>query len=103
MWVSLGYVCYKVGRTPLHYACMCRDESSAAALLEGAGAVRGARDAAGRMPAQYRGQARTLLTLPTVPPSDMARENTKNPPGMSQTLSIPLTAIITWFAHILSL
>lgn len=59
---------------------VCRDEAGAAALLEGAGAARGARDAAGRTPAAYRG-ARTLLTLPTV--DDMARETAKNPPGQS--------------------
>ncbi|XP_059050470.1 uncharacterized protein LOC131845419 [Achroia grisella] len=67
------------GRTPLHYAAVCRDEASAAALLEGAGASRGARDAAGRTPAHYRGPARTSLALPTA--TDMARE-TKNPPGL---------------------
>ncbi|XP_031766176.2 uncharacterized protein LOC113520751 isoform X2 [Galleria mellonella] len=67
------------GRTPLHYAAVCRDEAAAAALLEGAGASRGARDAAGRTPAHYRGPARTLLALPTA--TDMARE-TKNPPGL---------------------
>ncbi|KAM3965338.1 uncharacterized protein ACR2FA_000730 [Aphomia sociella] len=67
------------GRTPLHYAAVCRDEAAAAALLEGAGAPRGARDAAGRTPAHYRGPARTLLALPTA--TDMARE-TKNPPGL---------------------
>ncbi|XP_053609822.1 uncharacterized protein LOC128674871 isoform X4 [Plodia interpunctella] len=67
------------GRTPLHYAAVCRDEAHAASLLEGAGAARGARDAAGRTPAHYRGPARTLLALPISP--DMARE-TKNPPGL---------------------
>lgn len=62
------------GRTALHYAALCRDEAGAAALLEGAGAVRGARDASGRAPNHYRGAARTLLALPTAldmaPPQD---------------------------------
>ncbi|RVE49490.1 hypothetical protein evm_005831 [Chilo suppressalis] len=68
------------GRTPLHYAAVCRDEAFAAALLEGAGAARGARDAAGRTPAHYRGAARTQLSLPA--PDDMPRDNGKNPPGL---------------------
>ncbi|XP_028173536.1 serine/threonine-protein phosphatase 6 regulatory ankyrin repeat subunit A [Ostrinia furnacalis] len=68
------------GRTPLHYAAVCRDEPTAAALLEGAGASRGARDASGRTPAHYRGAARTQLALPL--PTDMSRETTRNPPGL---------------------
>lgn len=63
----------------MHYAALCRDEACAAGLLEGAGAARGARDAAGHTPAHYRGPARTLLALPTAYDT-MAREN-KNPPG----------------------
>ncbi|XP_063624701.1 serine/threonine-protein phosphatase 6 regulatory ankyrin repeat subunit C-like [Cydia splendana] len=50
------------GRTPLHYA-VGRRAGAAAALLERAGAARGARDAAGRTPAFYRAQ-RTSLELP---------------------------------------
>ncbi|XP_048478299.1 uncharacterized protein LOC105393377 isoform X1 [Plutella xylostella] len=58
-----------LGRTPLHYACWERHETAAAAALAGAGAARGARDAAGAPP----GRARTRPPLPTV--SDMARDN----------------------------
>lgn len=65
--MSSLYVLQQEGRTALHYASLCRDEAAAAALLEGAGAARGARDASGRAPNHYRGAARTLLTLPTVP------------------------------------
>ncbi|XP_061715700.1 uncharacterized protein LOC133523975 isoform X3 [Cydia pomonella] len=50
------------GRTPLHYA-VGRRADAAAALLERAGAARGARDAAGHTPAFYRAQ-RTALELP---------------------------------------
>lgn len=64
------------GRTPLHYSSVSRDSAALSALLEGAGASRGARDAAGHTPAHYRGQARELLALPDV----MARDN-KNAPG----------------------
>ncbi|GBP33849.1 Target of rapamycin complex 2 subunit AVO2 [Eumeta japonica] len=73
-----------LGRTPLHYVCMCRDEAGAAALLEGAGARAGARDAAGRTPAHYRARApapargparrRPLIALPTREEADMPRD-----------------------------
>ncbi|XP_047029593.1 uncharacterized protein LOC124637287 isoform X1 [Helicoverpa zea] len=59
------------GRTPLHYSSLSRDSASLAALLETAGAARGARDASGRTPAHYRGHARELLALPDA----MARDN----------------------------
>ncbi|CAH2096368.1 unnamed protein product [Euphydryas editha] len=53
------------GRTPLHYTAACRDEATVAALLERAGADRGARDVSGRTLAYYR-TARTSLALPDV-------------------------------------
>ncbi|XP_045487129.1 uncharacterized protein LOC110998043 [Pieris rapae] len=51
------------GRIALHYTAACRDEAQLSALLLGAGAARGARDAAGHTLAHYR-TARTKLTLP---------------------------------------
>ncbi|XP_047511716.1 uncharacterized protein LOC125054085 [Pieris napi] len=51
------------GRIALHYTAACRDEAQLSALLLGAGAARGARDAAGHTLAHYR-TARTQLTLP---------------------------------------
>ncbi|CAK1580106.1 unnamed protein product [Parnassius mnemosyne] len=65
------------GRTALHYTAACRDEAAVAAVLERAGAARGARDAAGRTLAHYRA-ARTLLTLPAADMPQAAR----NPPGL---------------------
>lgn len=73
----LDSLVWQEGRTPLHYTVLCRDEAGAAKLLEGAGAVRAVRDAAGRTPAHYRGTARELLVLPD---TAMARDN-KNTPG----------------------
>ncbi|CAH2048520.1 unnamed protein product, partial [Iphiclides podalirius] len=67
------------GRTALHYTAVCRDEAAAAALLQGAGAARGARDASGRTLAHYRA-ARTLLALPA---ADMPQPALKNPPGLA--------------------
>lgn len=71
---------------------MCRDEAAAATLLEGAGAARGARDAAGRTPAHYRG--RTRLALPATP-GDMADK--RNPPGEFTPL---FTALSFSFANV---
>ncbi|CAK1556391.1 unnamed protein product [Leptosia nina] len=65
------------GRIALHYTAACHDEATMASLLEGAGASRGARDAAGRTLAHYR-LARTLLVLPAA--ADMPTR--PNPPGL---------------------
>ncbi|CAG4971061.1 unnamed protein product [Parnassius apollo] len=65
------------GRTALHYTAACRDEAAVAALLERAGAGRGAQDAAGRTLAHYR-TTRTRLTLPAADMPQAAR----NPPGL---------------------
>ncbi|KPJ15258.1 Arginine kinase [Papilio machaon] len=73
------------GRTALHYTAACRAEAAAAALLEGAGAARGARDCTGRTPAHYRA-ARTLLALPAPATHDhhvnMPRHR-NNPTGLA--------------------
>lgn len=76
------------GRTPLHYSAACRDEAAVAALLEGAGAARGARDAGGRTLAHYRA-ARTQLALPAA--ADMPARPTHNPAGECTALHLFLT------------
>ncbi|XP_073956845.1 uncharacterized protein isoform X6 [Choristoneura fumiferana] len=76
------------GRTPLHYTAAARNAAAAAALMERAGAARGARDAAGRTPAFYRDH-RTSLALPATTPAAM-------PPNGPPVLSIKRHNIRIW-------